>query len=271
MPLKPQLFRIRGYSIKPATKQDIKESRPLFHLGTGPKSKTGILFLHGFSGTPACCFHYAQTFIAEGYTVSAPLLAGHGTTPEDLRKISWQDWLHQTIASYDDLRKSCDEIFVVGMSLGGTLALHLASRRQDIAKLLLIAPGIEAPLRAKLTRRLLSGPFSFLQNRNFYHLAGDVKRKEGFELAYKSAPIKAMMTLLDCLENVRPILPKIKTPTLIFQSRTDHRAVPKGAIILYNLLASKQKEIVWLENSYHVIPKDFQGEYVLNRIHEEIH
>ena len=45
--------------------------------------------IHGFTGSPATVEPWARGLAAEGYTVSVPRLAGHGTRWEDLNETQW--------------------------------------------------------------------------------------------------------------------------------------------------------------------------------------
>src|SRR5690349_12222595 len=68
-----------------------------------------------------------------GFTVHGLRLPGHGTRVEDLDGTKWSDWADAVEAAFDGLRERCGTVAVVGQSLGGLLALHLASRRTDVS------------------------------------------------------------------------------------------------------------------------------------------
>src|SRR5262245_57332737 len=89
----------------------------------------GILCLHGFTATPFEFSFLAPRLEAAGFTVSAPLLPGHGGDAVDLDRTAWPDWFAGVETAFADLRARCASVAVVGQSLGGLLALHLARRR----------------------------------------------------------------------------------------------------------------------------------------------
>src|SRR4051812_28032023 len=72
-----------------------------FFLPGGP---TGVLLLHGFTSSPAEVRPLGDFLAAQGYTVYSPLLAGHGTAPEDLRGTTWRDWVASAEAGEEVLR-----------------------------------------------------------------------------------------------------------------------------------------------------------------------
>src|SRR4030095_16396304 len=92
-------------------------AEPYFHRG----GKVGCLCLHGFTASPAEVKWFAQHLAAEGYTVYAPRLAGHGTRPQDLARTRWTDWYASASDGYHLLRQQCEKVFVCGMSMGGLL------------------------------------------------------------------------------------------------------------------------------------------------------
>ncbi len=90
---------------------------------------------------------------AAGYTVSAPLLAGHGTTPEDLQHSGPDEWLLSAQAALDELVSRCEQVAVGGLSLGSALSIQLAATRPDRvrAALLMGTPfALSIPLGALL-------------------------------------------------------------------------------------------------------------------------
>lgn len=266
MDAKPDLFRLRHFSVRRLSQEDLLAAQPVYHIGQG---KIGILCLHGFTVTPASFYKYGRVFMQKGYSVSIPMLPGHGETPEALSKIKWTEWLDCTIENYDILRKKCDHVFVMGSSLGGVLALQLATLRNDVTKLFLLAPAIEPSPLFKIGKCLF-GFFDLIKVRYWFHIAGDTKNPNLYEIGYKRTPLSALSELYDCIQQAQLILPQVHTDTLIFQARTDHETDPKGAEVTYQKISSRNKEIVWLDNSYHAITQDYCGKEVLDRILREI-
>jgi carboxylesterase len=116
---------------------DIENSQSFLFAG----GKVGVLMIHGFTGSPATVEPWARGLAADGYTVSVPRLAGHGTRWEDLNETRWQDWYQSVEAAFLELRERCDRIFVAGFSVGGALALKLAQiRGSEIEGVLLLNP-----------------------------------------------------------------------------------------------------------------------------------
>lgn len=98
------------------------------------------LFVHGFPGTPAEMRPVAELFHAHGWTAHALLLPGFGEDIDTLPTRTHDDWLNAVNRAYESL---CGQgrVVVVGLSMGGALALQLAAKHgNSIDHLLLLAP-----------------------------------------------------------------------------------------------------------------------------------
>src|SRR3954451_3676129 len=100
-----------------------------------PGGKVGALLVHGFTSSPFVMRELGEHLNALGITVCAPLLAGHGTTPEHLGATNWKDWVASAEDGLTELRDfGCERIDLVGLSLGANIVLYLAGQKpQDYA------------------------------------------------------------------------------------------------------------------------------------------
>ncbi|MDD4767405.1 MAG: alpha/beta hydrolase, partial [Desulfotomaculaceae bacterium] len=102
----------------------VKHGVEQFYL---PGGSTGCLLIHGFAGSPLEMLPLGQYLHGQGLTVSGVLLDGHGTRPADLRGKSSADWIGTAAAGLAQLQSSCAHVFLIGFSMGGAIALHLAA------------------------------------------------------------------------------------------------------------------------------------------------
>ena len=208
-----------------------------------PGGRTGVLLLHGFTATTTEVRPLAEYLNATGYTISAPLLKGHGTDPDDLNKTTWQDWLESAETAYQALSQNCSQVFLGGESMGGLLALLLASRYPKIAGLMLYAPALIVP---KLT---------FAHIIKFFQSYIPKTGKSG-HLPWKGYgvyPSHASVQLLKLQKEARHCLSSIHQPTLIVMGTEDYSVRHDVPEILSRKIASKDKEILRLEGSPHVL------------------
>ena len=233
------------------------------HYKGGP---TGILLLHGFTGTPYIFRDLAKGLERLGYTVSAPLIAGHGTTPEDLEKTTWRDWYKSVALAYDRLADECpDGVFVLGASFGGNLACYLAARKKVKGLILigmprwlykqhLIVPGVW--LSTMLRIRFFRKDRRYLNLRQLITGNGALIGKDSVigetNRSYTKIPIASMRQFFELVDHTgATLLRKIDAPTLIVQSTNDGIVKSSSGTYTFKHLRSAHKELVFINSPHH--------------------
>mgnify|MGYP002641166795 FL=1 len=216
----------------------------------------GILLSHGFTATTAEIRLVAEKFYAHGYTVAAPLLPGHGTKPEDLNQTKWRDWVGSGEESLQKLFESCEQVWVAGASMGGLLALYLASTNPQISGALLYVPAIRTMMsKMDILQLYLGAPF-------VKELARDSLDGSDLWQGYPGFPLKGIIQFLRFQSAVLKRLSHIHQPVLIFQGRHDLTVAPEAGEIILDGVSSKIKEHHWMEKSSHSILLDEEYEEV---------
>jgi carboxylesterase len=194
----------------------------------------------------------------KGYTVRVPLLPGHGTQPEDLNKVKWQEWPAKVQFELSELRKTCDVIFLVGLSMGGGTVLNVAaSINNELAGLILVNPmihvkGVPVELAFFLSR--------FQKMRT--SVGDDIKRPGITEWGYDALPTRGIHQLLKMLRITRGNLGKITVPVQLFHSVEDHTLPVTNTEIILSEIGSTNKSRIELVNSYHVATMDYDQELI---------
>jgi len=234
-------------------------SEPLFIEG----SKTGVLLLHGFTSTPYEMKPLAKYLESTGYSISIPLLKGHGTRPEDLLECKWYDWFEDTKKALFQLRKHCTKIIAVGLSTGATLALHLAAHYQ-----LEGVAGLSPALILK-EKKLKLLPLA-LHVKKYSHKKGGpdisdpIARQQA--VTYHKTPLRSVREILHLYAHLKMDLPDIYTPVLLIQSQKDHVVDMKSAEFIYDKISSTEKHFLKLKESYHVLTLDVEKEIVFREV-----
>jgi carboxylesterase len=209
--------------------------------------KTGILLLHGFTATTVEVRPFGEYLFQNGYSVSAPLLPGHGTQPDDLNQKKWQDWTVSVEDAYQSLKKHCDMVFVGGESMGGLLSLYLASRHPEICGLLLFAPALIAP---NLKRAKLLTPFMrSLPKRSDKNTRPLPKPWQGYHVN----PLAAAYQVSLLQKEVKQRLKFITQPAIIFQGGADRTIDPRSSQAVFDGIQSEVKSYHWYQDASHCI------------------
>lgn len=223
----------------------------------------GALLLHGFGDTPQTLTLLAKRLKAARYGVYAPLLPGHGRNMDAFTRSGADEWAQAARAALAAMRRRYRSVSVVGLSMGGALAVALTAEAGDVPALVLIAPYIEMPrsLRAAASTHWLWGRFAGEVSAQSPRSIHDPIEREK-NLAYGSVTGSALYQLLRVVSRARKALPAVTAPTLLIQSRDDPRCSPRGAEQAMKKLGARQKKLVWTEGAGHVITVDYGRERV---------
>ena len=206
-----------------------------------------MLLLHGFTATPIEVRSLAERLRDRAYTVAGPLFPGHGTVPEDLNRVRWQDWVDAAEASYRQLAEQCDRVFVAGESMGGVVALYLAAEHSEALGVMVYAPAIELTL-SRFRRFVLRVAAPFVPWRPKPGL-DEEERWQG----YPVDPLRGAGQLLRLQHETRHRLSRIHQPLMVVMARLDTTVDPRAGEIILDGIRSETKELYWMEQSRHVI------------------
>lgn len=221
------------------------------------------MLLHGFTGNPNAFTELAESLAKKDIAVSIPMLPGHGTYSADLFNYGWRDWFNCAKSAYFELKSACEEIFICGLSMGGTLALHLAAH-YPCNGVVSLAAAMELPAWKKLMTRSLRRLVKYQNKRN----GEDVKDEKAKQTlgSYQRFPLHAAEQLFQLLDHVRDDLPEISVPILVIHSVHDHTIPFSNAALIFDSVASSDKRKVDLDESYHVITVDCEKDRVKKEV-----
>jgi carboxylesterase len=218
----------------------------------------GVLLLHGGGDTPQVLSALADHLHAVGFSVRVPLLEGHGRDLRALDDVAAANWHAQVGQELDAMRRSHSWVGIVGLSMGGALAVRAASQRTDIAALVLLAPYVAMP---DLVRSLadtspwwgwLVPYFSSFGSRSIRDQVA-----AGRALGHGILTPAMLRALRDVVDAAWDALPGVSAPTLVIQSREDNRIAAESAESGFVRLGARDKKFVWTNGAGHVITVDF--------------
>lgn len=238
----------RGKTLKTLNQQEVHLIEPFNLHGKGRQN--ALLLLHGFSSSPAVFRELAPSLLPFYENIFCPALPGHGKNLSTFSQAKALDWQNEAEAVCALLMKKYQTVDVLGFSLGGLLACHLA-QRFHIHHLYLLAPALALRLNInfalKCARILHFLGFHHLRNR-----AGNLHSQQHSEIAYRQLPISTIIEILALVKTFKFIPPQC--PTDLFLGR--HDEVVNSPVVANCFLDLPQTHLHWLEESAHVLPLD---------------
>jgi carboxylesterase len=223
-----------------------------------------VLLLHGAGDTPQTLRYLADALHARGFHVSAPLLPGHGRRVKDFARVTADDLSAAARARYAELRQSHAWLGVIGLSMGGALAVQLAAEHRDLPALGLVAPYLAMPRMVDRAARLawLWGPLvPVLRSADGVSVLDPVERDRS--LAYGAFTPAALRALRTTMRRAVTALPRVAAPTLMIQSREDNRLSVADAERAFAQLGAREKRLQWITGAAHVITVDYGRDTVI--------
>jgi len=219
----------------------------------------GVLLIHGFTGSPASMKPWGHELAEEGWTVRVPRLPGHGTKWQDANLTTWHDWYAEAERNLLDLQSRCSHVFVMGLSMGGSLALRLAELHgADITGIVLVNPAVHTE---RWDRHLLPVLQRFVGS--FPGISNDIAKPDQDEIAYDKIPLKAAYSLSDLWQVTKSDLGKVTQPMLLLHSAVDHVVEPSNSEFILANVSSKDASEVVLQDSFHVATLDHDAPIIV--------
>jgi carboxylesterase len=218
-----------------------------------PGNRTGCLLVHGFTGAPKEMRWMGEYLSKRGYSILGIRLAGHATRPEDMLRMHWQDWLASVEDGYWMLKNNVDQLFIMGLSMGGILSLLFASLH-NVGGVVAMSTPYSLPDDPRLPLLRIISNFNLKVNKGPDDWHNPEAAQDHVDYPYYSP--KAILQLRDLLVEMRSALPRVTVPVLLIHSRNDGGVPSHNAEQILAALASQDKHIFWVENSGHVITRE---------------
>jgi carboxylesterase len=213
---------------------------------------TGVLLLHGFTGSPASMKPWGRYLAEQGYGVDVPRLPGHGTTWQELNRTGWADWYAEVERSFEKLQADCDQVVVGGLSMGASLVLRLAADRgREVAGIVVVNPAVNTERKDVLALPVLKWLV-----RSFPGITNDIKKPGVEEHGYTRTPLKAAHSMFRAGRVLARDLHRVTAPLLVFHSEEDHVVDDATVPLIAARVSSTDLTERTLRDSYHVATLD---------------
>lgn len=238
-------------------------NKSFYFEGTNRKA---VLLIHGWTSVAYEVRRLGKYLNENGYTASGPNLRGHGTVPSDLKDVRWNDWVEDMREEYEKLKKTHDEVFIAGTSIGSSIAVMLAKDNPDIAGLVLMAMPFKIRFEkiiswwGKLWMRIKE------YNKKYYPPMFGTRRTITRIISYQTYPIRSAVEAFELVEEARGNLSKITQPVFVIQSLSDHIVTKNSLMKIYGGVSSKIKKKKYIRRAYHTFISDIRNEGVFEDI-----
>ena len=205
-----------------------------------PESKNGVYIIHGFTNSTYETRDLAHYLGEQGFYTVANNLPGHGTTVEDCNRCKFSDWIGFVEQDFAEMSSRCDNVYVIGISLGSVLALHLSAvfplnaavfgatvlQFKDYFGTRVLTPILHKIVTTR--EKKLSYPQDIRGTIKFY--------------GYSVWPLSAVNEMRKLTNKVKKELPLVNAPALIIHSERDKLQLPSNTRLVYNSISSEIKE-----------------------------
>lgn len=240
---------------------------------------SGVLLIHGLTGTPAEMRLLGKGMHRAGFTVHGMQLAGHCGNDDDLLATGWTDWYASVEQAAASLAQRCEHVFVAGLSMGALLSLMLAARKPELIRGVGVLgatfryDGWSIPWTGRLSFLLpLVKKLGFGRNKSFMERPPYGLRDERIRATVSAAmlggdsaaaglpgnPWHSLADMYTLAAHTRRLLPRVTAPCLVAHATEDDVASVRSNADLVARKVAGPVERLPLEDSYHMITIDRQ-------------
>jgi len=254
-----------------------------------PGDKNLCFLIHGLTGTPKEMGSIAQRLHKQGFSVASPLMLNHDKSISCLKRTTWLELYNSVRNEFIRYANDYENIFVAGLSFGALIGILLAQEFPDKVKALncfsptLFYDGWSNPKSRVFLPLVYRTPFKYwlyfkeeypygLKNErlrskveSFYKDAKLFDYSKVHLYGYPVIPVSCMYQNSLLAKKVISMLKDIYTPIQLLQARDDDVTSPKNSYYVYNHISSREKEIIFLEDSYHIITADQERDKVAEK------
>ncbi|MBV8467000.1 MAG: alpha/beta fold hydrolase [Burkholderiales bacterium] len=255
-------------------------------IDTLPAASQPCMLLHGLISTPGEFTTVRQALERQGAQVFTPSLEGYSYTP-GMSASKWQEWLEaarRELYAYTDAH---GPVVLGGLCVGAAIAMALAAEEpKRVAGLVLLSPtlfydgwglsrwlnlrhiGYHLPFLAKWIRIDEREPYGVKNPQIRKWIAREMRQQSLSSAGAAKLPLWAIREAERLMKHVCKALPTIRAQSLILHAREDEVASLKTPHYIMQTMGTRDKKLVVLENSYHMITLDNDRHTVVREMAE---
>lgn len=203
-------------------------------------SNIEFFIIHGYTGSPTD-FHHLPQYLSKRFNANViiPRLKGHGTQISNLDKLNYEDF-YNDLERYIEKNEKNKTIFI-GLSLGGFMALELASKFKNKGIVI-----ISIPYKLIFPVNIISFFERFIIKKKWKKpipsYEGEL-RKKAFNYDY--VHVRGLKILKESIQRFEVYCKKIKTPVLAIYAEGDFLTSIKSDKAIRKKIKSKIKTVLF--------------------------
>jgi carboxylesterase len=240
----------------------VRAGMQAFSVGEG---RVALVLLHGFASGPSVFRFLAPTLAEAGFACRVPRLPGFGERVERMCAVREGDWRLCALSEIERARAGRDAVWLVGHSMGGTLALDLAQTHPGLVEgVVLLAPLIEVSARRSFglpPERMFRAVSRLLPGETILGTAFPVDlhaRADGVdELRDRFLPLSMYAAMFRLVADVRARPRALPVPALMVVPGSDKVVSRRASREYFDSLRAPRKLLVEDAEAGHVVPLDY--------------
>ncbi|WP_321887830.1 alpha/beta hydrolase [Paraburkholderia bannensis] len=235
-----------------------------------------VLLLHGLSSSPIELRYLARYLQNEGFTVCAPLIEGYSAGSSEQ---TMEQWVESAAREFDALAARYERVSIIGLSIGGALAMRLIRERPSAQSLVLLSLTLAydgwaipwyrflldwayyTPMRHTYRYRE-SEPFGVRNEALRKKIARAMQRNSFSEVGPSTISLPALHQALRLARAARKDVAAIENDTLVIHAIDDETSSPRNPRYVIDNIGANFLRTLWLDDSYHMITSDNEREIV---------
>ena len=235
-----------------------------------------VIALHGLGDHSGLYPMLGESLLPRGITVHAPDLRGNGRSPGQRGYVGSMEELREDLrclVTRTSVEAPGAPVFLVGISLGGLLALDYALHRPDgVRGVIALSPplgqlGVPAPLLA--LGRVLSRVwprFSLQTGMDLTGLSRDpavIERVMGDPLFHRRGTARLSTEVTAAIARLQAAAPRFPLPLLVMHGTADRMVPSDGSRRFVARVGHPDKRLIEYPGAYHALVADLDHERVL--------
>ena len=245
-----------------------------FNLGN---TSQAVIFLPGLQGSMLELGSIPKAIQKLGHTFCTPKIEGYSSKSGFA---TFDIWLSQLDQVVNLLFENHNQVAIVGLSMGATLAIAYEADYQKKLPIVALSPvlafdGWSVPWYHPLLYLVFklgftnwhyreSEPYGLRNPEVRRRVAKQVSEQETTEVGSASLSAKHLYQALRLIAFTKKILPEFKSDIQIISAVDDDVVAPKTIEWLRKTINSETCKLIWLGGSYHIITLDNEREIVIN-------